>query len=459
MNERSIWCGKALLEDGWHEQTILSLDESGRITGLTAGPSGSADERLRGVVIPGMPNLHCHSFQYLMAGLTGAKGAHDDSFWSWRKAMYRLAGQVTPDQIEACAGWLYLEMLRKGYTACAEFHYLHHDPQANPYANPAETGARVVAAADVCGLGLTLLPVLYCRSGFGADGPEPEQRRFIHTPESFAALVDACRDMLGGRPLFNLGLAPHSLRAVSRRELLWLLETCWQPGMPFHIHIAEQRSEVEQCVHHLGARPIAWLLEHCPVDPHWCLVHATHSTREELAGMAERGAVAGLCPTTEADLGDGFFEAKVWQGLGGSFGIGSDSNVRVSPTEELRMLEYGARLRGGSRNVLADHDRSCGRLLYESACVGGGVALGQPVGKIAPGYRADLVVLDDEHPMLQGVPGDAVLDSYVFAGTEDMIRSVHVAGREVLDRGRHRQEDHLQRRFLKVARECRTLAG
>ena len=446
MAERVLHCARALLRDGWREDVRLHIGAQGGIECITSGSPQGADERLTGAVLPGMPNLHSHGFQHLIAGLTSAHAQASDSFWGWRQAMYRLAGSLTPRQFQDCLAWVYLRMLRAGYTSCAEFHYLHHPHDGRSFADPAEMSARVLAAARSAGMPVTLLPVLYCRSGFGRTGVEPQQQRYRHDPEGYLKLIEACEPLLAASPGCRLGVAPHSLRAVSQEDLSLVLAEI-PDHWPVHIHVAEQPREVEQCLDHYGAPPVEWLLDHFAVAANWCLVHATHMVEEERRRAAGSGAVAGLCPTTEADLGDGVFATAAWVSLGGRLGIGSDSNVRISVTEELRQLEYLERLHAGSRNVLQATGESCGRFLYTRAAAGGAQALGQAVGTLAPGFRADLVELDDGHALLQGRSGDSLLDSWVFAGGEDMVRSVWVAGKPVVEGGRHPAQDRLETGF------------
>jgi len=421
---------------------MMQVDERGLIRSLEEGDPREADLELPGPVIPGIPNCHSHAFQRQMAGMAGFAGPEGaDSFWSWRDAMYRLANRMTPEVLEAIAYWLYVEMLQAGYTSCAEFHYLHHQKNGQAYGNIDEMSGRLFEAASRAGLSLTLLPVLYCRSGFDSETALPQQRRFITAPEDFIQLFDRCLDRAGDHPHHVVGLGLHSLRAVSKSQLEAVLGAERGRAAAVHIHIAEQLAEVSQCEAAYGARPVEWLLANVQVDDRWCLVHATHMTDLEYDRAAASGAVAGLCPTTEADLGDGFFEAERWAGIGGDFAIGSDSNLRISPIEELRLLEFGLRLRTGRRNVLTRDALSCGRVLYEGALNGGRRALGQPVGKLAEGFRADLVELDESHPMLHGVEDDDILDRYVLAGDQGMIRSVFVGGRQCVRNGIHEARD------------------
>ena len=451
--DSSIHCSHLLTADGWIDNAVVQLDEYGLITAMNKGSAADAAKSLSGHVIPGMPNLHSHAFQRQMAGLSCGFTKREDSFWTWREAMYHLAQNLTPGQMQAIAAWLYVEMLQSGFTSCAEFHYLHHQTGGEPYDNIAEMSARLVEAATTSGIALTLLPVLYCHSGFSRERVSVRQLRFFNTPDGFLELYTACSELLHGQPLHRLGLALHSLRAVSGEQLDHVLQRVGNSAASIHIHIAEQPGEVEECLQFLGARPLAWLLEHQDIDQRWCLVHATHLDDEEIRQAAATGAIAGLCPTTEADLGDGVFEMGQWLAAGGSFGIGSDSNLRLSVDEELRWLENEARLLSGRRNVLARDGLSCGRFLYEQAARGGGCALGQPVGKIQMDYRADLVELDEQHPLLEGKEGDTVLDTFVFAGDRSMIRSVYVAGKLVIEQGRHAQQDDLANGFRKTMKE------
>ncbi len=409
---------------------------------------GAEVTRLDGAVIPGMPNLHCHAFQRLMAGLGQATTGSADSFWTWREVMYAMAGRVSPEQLEACAAGLYVEMLKSGYTSCAEFHYLHHAPGGEPYADPSELGQRVLAGAVSAGIGLTLLPVFYRRSGFGAADVTPRQARFRHSLDGFIELVNGLSGAIRMFPRARLGVAPHSLRAANIDEIAAIVGEF--SDIPVHIHIAEQRLEVEECTAALGAPPVAWLLNHFDVDSRWCLVHATHMTDSERQDAAATGAVAGLCPTTEADLGDGIFPAAQWQASRGAWGIGSDSNLRICPAEELRLLEFSQRLATGRRNVLAGGQGSTGQSMWAAAATGGARAMGQPVGRLEPGCRADLVELDLSHPRLEGLSGSQWLDSYIFAGDRDMIASVTVAGEQVVVAGRHHAEDTILPAFNRV---------
>jgi formimidoylglutamate deiminase len=448
-----IYCKTLLKGDRWASDAVLQVAPNGVIQAIEAGLPQAADIVLDGIVVPGMPNAHSHSFQRLIAGLTGPRGNQRDSFWSWREAMYRTANRISPEQFGAVAQWVFVEMLRAGFTSCAEFHYLHHQPGGEAYANPAEMSLRVIEAASVSGIGLTLLPVLYCSAGFGGDEVSEEQKRFANGPEQYLQLLEICRNAIGNNALVELGVAPHSLRAVPAAILHEVLQSRPDPGCPVHIHIAEQPAEIEACRAHLGARPVEFLLGQFAVDRRWCLVHATHMTPDEAQAAAISEATAGLCPTTEADLGDGVFRTAEWLQAGGSFAVGSDSNVRISVAEELRLLEYNERLRSGQRNVLTDNVMSCGRFLYQHAANTGGVALGQAVGRLETGFRADLVELDGSHELLAGRSPDAALDGWIFGGDDSMLNSVWVAGRRLVSKGRHAGESNGRAAFAQVMKE------
>ncbi len=443
-----LFCERALLAGGWASGVLLRFDAQGMIAGLEAGldapPAGT--ERAAGPVVPGMPNLHSHAFQRAMAGLTERAGPAEDSFWTWREVMYGFVGRIDPDSIQAVAAMAYAEMLERGYTSVAEFHYLHHDAGGRPYADVAETSKRILAAADAAGIGLTHLPVLYAQGGFGGQPAGEGQRRFLNDPDRLLRIVEACRAVPGGH---RTGLALHSLRAVSPDAMAAALDglSSLDPAAPIHIHVAEQTAEVDACLAWSGRRPVEWLLDRGWLGPSWCLVHATHVTPDEVAGIAASGAVAGLCPTTEADLGDGLFPARDFLSQGGRFGVGSDSQVIIDAAEELRLLEFGQRLAARRRNLLApEAGASTGAALYRAAVAGGAQALGLPgpAGGLATGQRADLVVLNPDDPRLYGRTGDMLLDSYVFAGARDAVRDVVAGGRLVVRDGRHVDADTIR---------------
>jgi formimidoylglutamate deiminase len=445
MARRLLFLEHALLPAGWARDVALDVQD-GVIESVEPEAAAGGREIVPGVGIPGLPNLHSHTFQRAMAGLAETRGPADDSFWTWRQTMYAFLRQLTPDDIEAIAAFAMMEMLERGFTSVAEFHYLHHDADGRPYADPAELCSRVVAAAEQTGIGLTLLPVLYSHGGFGGAAPLPQQARFVTTMDHYARLLDAASAAVAALDDAVLGVAPHSLRAVTPEQLRDLL-LMRQHG-PVHIHVAEQTGEVEDCIAWSGQRPVAWLLSHAPVDRRWCLIHATHMQPAETDGLAGSGAVAGLCPVTEANLGDGVFEAHRFWSAGGRAGVGSDSNVEISAAGELRMLEYSQRLVRRARNVLAlEPGASSGRSLYDAALAGGAQAVARKVGRIEPGCRADLVVLDRSHPDLAAASGDRWLDAYVFSSGRAAIDSVLVGGRTVVSGGRHHGRDALRRRY------------
>ncbi|UFH50375.1 formimidoylglutamate deiminase [Pseudomonas sp. KNUC1026] len=443
-----FFAARALLPEGWAENVRFEVDARGYLHSVQRGSTPSGAELLQGPVVPGMPNLHSHAFQRAMAGLAEVAGATQDSFWTWRDLMYRMVGRLEPEHLEVVARQLYIEMLKAGYTSVAEFHYVHNDPQGVPYANPAELGGRIAQAACSAGIGLTLLPVLYSYSGFGAAAPSEGQRRFINSTDSYLSLLPQLAATLDDTQ--RLGLCFHSLRAVSAEQLTTVLGAT-DARWPVHIHIAEQQKEVNDCLAWSGRRPIEWLYDQVAVDERWCLVHATHAEPHEVALMAQSRAVAGLCLTTEANLGDGLFPATDFLAAGGRFGIGSDSHVSVSPAEELRWLEYGQRLRDQQRNRLVGaQQRNVGQHLYEQALHGGAAALGQPVGALSVGQRADWVVLDGADPYLSSVPAESVLNRWLFAGGDRQVRDVMVGGRWVVQAGRHRDEAASATEFAKV---------
>ncbi len=428
----------------WHRDGAnLGIDEHGDITAVTPGPALPNAERRRGVALPGLPNLHSHAHQRAMAGL-GERARGADSFWHWRELMYRCLAQLGPDELQALAAQCYLEMLEAGYTAVAEFHYLHHDLDGRRYADRAELSRRLLAAADEVGIGISLLPVLYDAGGFGPQPIGAGQRRFFNSGDDYLRLLESLAPDCDGQPQRALGICAHSLRAASPQALALALENRGQRVV--HIHIAEQTAEVEQCIAWCGQRPVAHLLDHYPVDARWCLIHATHIDAEELAGMAARDAIAGLCPTTEANLGDGIFPAADWLASAGRFGVGSDSQISISPVEELRWLEYAQRLTGRRRAVLADGE-PLGQRLYAGALAGGAAACGRDIGRLAAGARADLLVLDPRHPRLAAGSAESLLDCWLFAADASAISEVIVAGETRVSGGRHSCREAVGERF------------
>lgn len=440
----TFWIEHVLLSSGWAKGVCLHVRE-GRIERVVGpGVARNDGDVALSVVVPGLGNLHSHAFQRGMAGLAEFGGGHADSFWSWRELMYRFLERIDPDSLQAIAELAYVEMLEAGFTRVGEFHYLHHGPGGQPYADRVEMSARVAAAANATGIGLTLLPVFYAHSNFGGAPPMAAQMRLTHDLDGFATLLEGAATVLAPLGDAVLGVAPHSLRATTLRELQAVVDLS---RGPVHIHIAEQIAEVEACLAWSDRRPVQWLLENVDVNSRWCLVHATHIDDQELSGIVASGAVVGLCPITEANLGDGMFPAREFVRAGGRWGVGSDSNVLIDAAEELRLLEYGQRLAARGRNVLAPaRGRSSGRFLFEQALSGGGRALGYAHG-LQVGASADFVELCTEHPALQGRTGDAWLDSWLFAARNGAIESVWRKGVQVVERGRHVLRDRIVERF------------
>jgi formiminoglutamate deiminase len=437
----TLHAATALLPEGWQSDVRLTID-GGLIAKIEIGAKAEASDECHNLLVPAMPNLHSHAFQRAMAGLAEVRGPENDSFWSWRAVMYRFALSMTPQHVEAVAAQLYMEMLEAGFSRVGEFHYLHHDRDGSPYANIAELAERIGAASETAGIGLTLLPVFYAHSSFGGAAPLEGQRRFINSLESFGKLMEQAHMIARKLEGAKIGIAPHSLRAVTPDELAKLLPLA--EGGPVHIHVAEQVKEVDDCIAWSGARPIEWLLEHAPVDRSWCLIHATHMTEDETRRMAKSGSVAGLCPITEANLGDGVFPASIFLEEGGRYGVGSDSNVQITLAGELRQLEYSERLALRARNVIAQTNGSTGRTLFDHALLGGGTALGAAAG-LTEGNYADIVALDcSKVPYLAH---DQILDHWIFAGSV-AVDCLWALGRKQVEAGRHRQREAISRRFL-----------
>ena len=449
---QTLFAADALLPGGWARNVSLSWDAAGTFSRIEAGVQPAPGAQVAaGPVIPGMPNLHSHAFQRAIAGLTEFRGEAQDSFWSWRTLMYRFASRLDPAQLEAIALGLYIEMLEAGYTAVCEFHYVHHDADGRPYADDATLALALLRAAQRAGIGLTLLPVLYQTSGFGGLAPNEGQRRFIRSTDSMLALLERLKPLCDAQGA-RLGLAPHSLRAVppeGLREALAGLAAI-DASAPVHIHIAEQTREVDDCIGWSGQRPVAWLLDHAPVDARWCLVHATHMDADEYRRAAASGAVAGLCPTTEANLGDGIFDLATWRAAGGVWGIGSDSHTCVNAAEELLMLEYSQRLATRQRNVTADAAQpQVATAMTLAAVQGGAQAAGRRIAGLAVGQQADFTVLDAAHPALAGLPATDMLSSHVFAShRSSAIDAVWVAGQPRVQAGRHLLHDSATAGFV-----------
>lgn len=436
-----IFARRALLADGWAQDVRITL-QAGRIATVTANAAAGAGDARVDVLLPALSNLHSHAFQRAMAGMTEVRAKGRESFWTWRELMYRFLDRLTPGQMQAIAAQVYLEMQEAGYAAVGEFHYVHHQPGGAPYANLAELSVQIMAAADQTGIGLTHLPVLYTYGGAGKVPLAGGQLRFGNDVNRFAMLVEASRGAAKALPAdCRVGIAPHSLRATCPDDLARALPLA--AGGPIHIHVAEQPKEVADISAWLGARPVEWLMANAPVGEGWCPIHATHMTAEETEGLARSGAVAGLCPITEANLGDGPFNGPGWIAAGGAFGLGSDSNVRISLTEELRTLEYSQRLRDLERNVLVPVEGSVGAFLYQGAAAGGAQALGRDAGVIAQGRLADLVAVDGTHPALCALNEAQLLDGLCFAAPDGVVTDLWSAGRHQVKDGRHVARDRI----------------
>ena len=437
---QTIFAQRARTQAGWQENVRIT-HQDGRITGIEAEASAQAGDVQVDVLLPALANLHSHAFQRAMAGMTEVRAAGRDSFWTWRTLMYQFMQNVTPEQYQAIAALVFMEMQEAGYASVGEFHYVHHQNGGARFDQVSELSQRVFAAASQTGIGLTHLPVLYSYGGAGRADLSGGQMRFGNSVAQFTDLVAEAR----GKAAETLpadarvGIAPHSLRATCPEDLAEALPIA--AGNPIHIHISEQPKEVEDIQSWLGARPVEWLLQNAPVDDNWCLIHATHMTDQETRDMARSGAVAGLCPITEANLGDGPFNGPAYLEEGGAFGVGSDSNVCISLTEELRMLEYSQRLRDISRNVMIPGEGSVGEVLYMGSATGGATAVGRDSGEIAVGKLADLVAIDRTDPALVALRDDQLLDGLCFAAKDRVVTDLWSAGRHQVQGGRHVARD------------------
>lgn len=441
----TLWFDRALLLDGWAREVRIRI-ERGTIASVIEGAAPEPGDERHALALPGLCNVHSHGFQRGMAGLSERRGRPDDDFWSWREVMYRFLDRLTPDDIEAITAQAYVEMLEGGFTRVGEFHYLHNDIDGERYADPAETAGAIVSASANTGIGLTLLPVFYAHADFGGAAPAPGQRRFISDVDGFAKLMEASRAKLPADA--RIGVAPHSMRAVTPEELKEILPL--SDGGPIHIHAAEQTREVEACVAWSGARPVAWLLDNAAVDARWCLVHSTHVDKDETVRLARSGAVAGLCPVTEANLGDGIFPAEAYLDAGGRFGVGTDSNILIEAAAELRALEYSQRLSHRRRAVLGDEDQpSVGQRLFRAALEGGAQALGAKAG-LAVGAPADIVSLDMEHPALFDAGDTTLLDRWIFGSRDRAIDCVWRGGKQLVSGGRHVAADLVADRYRRA---------
>ncbi len=453
-----LYAENILIGSQWQTDRTLILDSSGFITAIIEGEDADAIH-LKGPVIPGMPNCHSHAFQRAFAGYSEYRqydadgNPATDSFWSWRDIMYRFVANMSPDDLHAVAKFLYIEMLKAGYTCVAEFHYLHHQVGNVQYDDPAEMSHQVINAAEAAGIGMTHLPVLYTHAGFGELAPSSAQGRFIHQTEDYLRLLELLSSKYADRACFKLGIAPHSLRAASEQQLKQVIPfiRAMDTEAPIHIHIAEQQKEVEDCLAFYNQRPVEWLLNNHKVDEHWCLIHATHLTHSEIQALAKSNSIAGICPTTEANLGDGIFPAEDFLREGGHFAIGSDSHIAINIADELRLLEYGQRLTSYQRAVLVNQAcPSVGQYLYLKAASDGAKALSQNIGEINLGKRADLVVLDPEHPSLFSKQNSQIMDAAIFACNQLPVKDVYVAGKQVIENGEHTASEEAIADYKKV---------
>ncbi len=436
-----LFANKILLADGWAAEQTLTI-EQGVITDITQGYVAGA-ERAKGVVIPGMVNCHSHAFQRAFAGFSEQGSEGKDSFWTWRSIMYKFIEQLSAKDAQVIATQLYIEMLKMGYTRVAEFHYLHHDIDGGNYPHLSAMAQAIFSAAKQSGIGLTLLPVLYRFSGFGPKAPNDGQKRFINSVEQFNHLITECFEIASTHDNSNVGIAPHSLRAVDKDSLSAAVThvRALDANAPIHIHIAEQQKEVDDCIEHYGQRPVQWLLNNADLDKHWCLIHATHINEEERQGIISSQAIAGICPTTEANLGDGIFPTDEFLLENGTFAIGSDSHISVNPIEELRWLEYAQRLSKQQRALLANSEqKSVGLNLWQRAALGGAQSTNSNTGELAVGKQADLLVLDDKQLRLFAHDDDHLLDSVIFASQQNLIQDVMVFGRWAIQDGKHALE-------------------
>jgi formimidoylglutamate deiminase len=450
-----LYAENILLNDGWASKQTITI-EQGVITAITAGKADGA-EVAKGAVIPGMVNCHSHAFQRAFAGFSEQGSEGQDSFWTWRKIMYQFLAQLTEVDAKSIAKQLYIEMLKMGYTRVAEFHYLHHDIDGSTYDNNsshlATMAHAIFDAAKESGIGLTLLPVLYQHSGFGEQAPTDGQKRFINSTAQFNQLVSDCFTLSESFPNTNVGIAPHSLRAVNKDALASAIAhvRALDKQAPIHIHIAEQQKEVDDCLAHYGKRPVQWLLDNIALDQHWCLIHATHLDEQERKGIIATQAIAGICPTTEANLGDGIFPTTEFLAEQGTIAIGSDSHISVNPIEELRWLEYAQRLIRQQRAILASKEQaSVGQNLWQQAAVGGAQSTNSNTGCLAIGKQADLLVLDSEQTKLFANTRQHLLDSVIFASQQNIVNDVMVNGAWVIKDKQHKEQQQTGDNFAKL---------
>ena len=453
----TLFAPTALLPEGWADNVLIEYDRDGWIIGVDTfkpeTPSGKEVEVVKGPLIPGMANVHSHAFQRAMAGFAERASGKKDNFWSWRETMYRFLSFLEPEDMAVVAAQVYVEMLKTGYTSVAEFHYVHHQKNGDAYDDPAMMSREIMRAAVDTGIGLTHLPCLYAYSGFGSQPPLEGQKRFINTPEKLLRIVEEVYGEFRNIPQITVGLALHSLRAVSP-EMIKETSAAFRrlnPDGVIHIHAAEQMQEVEGCMNWVGKRPVEWLLDHAPLDDKWCLIHCTHVNDHEVLGLSQANVIVGLCPTTEANLGDGIFPLVALDNAGGSFGIGSDSHITINMFDELRWLEYVQRLVFKERTMIKSAEiPSVGGALFDKALRGGARAVGRPTGRIEIGARADFLVLDDTLPFMAGKLRDHILDAAIFAANQNPIRDVMAGGRWVVRDRHHKKEEEILEKYMKL---------
>ena len=458
MPQQTYFIKKALLSQGWAKNVRLGVDDKGLIVSLQTNVLAEQDDHRLGLVIPGLVNCHSHAFQRAMAGLTEYQVSPTDTFWSWRKTMYRFANLVSPEDLQDIASYLYLEMIKQGYTSVAEFHYVHHQPNGKPYSSVSQLSQSVINAANIAGINLTLLPVLYMNAGFGDQALLDDQKRFGNSVDSYLALHDEATRYCSHQSQHSVGMALHSLRAVPASSMTEVISHFKDRAhsCPIHIHIAEQTQEVEQSIKALGKRPVEWLLDKYDIDKQWCLIHATHMTPKETAQVAKSGAIVVICPTTEANLGDGLFPLRQYLDDGGQIAIGSDGNTCTNPMEELRWLEYGQRLLSRTRNVASDdRERHTGTNLYRHCLEGGARSIGQKPGALTLGGRADLIVLDDNSADLANIAADSILDVLIFGTSQSLIKDVMVNGTWKITHYHHADEERIKNTFISATKALR----
>lgn len=458
MTQKTYFIERAFLSHGWTKDVRLSVDTHGFISSLQENVLAQEKDQRLSIVIPGLVNCHSHSFQRVMAGLTEYQVSSKDNFWSWRKTMYHFANLLSPEELQHIASYLYLEMIKQGYTSVAEFHYVHHQADGVHYSSLSQLSQSIINAANVVGINLTLLPVLYMNAGFGDQAILDEQKRFGNSLESYLRIHEEAVQYCSAQHQHNVGLALHSLRAVSAdtiSEAINYSKFIAQP-CPVHIHIAEQTEEVEQSLEMLGKRPVEWLLDNYDVDKNWCLIHATHITEKEIANIARSGATVGICPSTEANLGDGFFPLRQYLDQGGYIAVGSDGNTCTNPIEELRWLEYGQRLLSRTRNITSDKkERHTGTNLYTNCLAGGARSIGQRTGTLKVGHRADLLVLDECSADLCSIPDDYIIDTLLFGAGRSLIKSVMINGEWKITDFNHIDQSRIKDKFVSATRALR----